>query len=53
MVEYSTSNSMGYGGYGPKTEESGTLSYVTKSVTGVASDVGSYLSSGISYLKGS
>lgn len=41
---------MGYGGYGPKTEDSGALAKVAQGVSGMASGVGSAISSGISYL---
>lgn len=41
---------MGYGGYGPKTDDGGALAKVAQGVSGVASGVGSVISSGINYL---
>lgn len=40
---------MGYGGYGPKQDDSGTLANVAKGVTDIA---GSVLSTGMTYLGG-
>lgn len=41
---------MGYGGYGPKQDEGGALASVAKGVSGVASVIGSSISTGINYL---
>lgn len=47
-----TSSAGGYGGYGAKKEEHGALDTIKQSVGGIVSGAGTYITSGISYLKG-